>query len=138
VVNEAEQGRAASVLPGQAEEVQAGNPGDAALVGHFAVVGHAWYVDPGVVGAVAGRPDDHADVQVSAVGELDGALVRAVHGGPEPDSGRLKPSAAAADDELPARHPPPRPGLGGRQSAGRHCSCQPADTSISGEPTERC
>jgi hypothetical protein len=41
VVDEAEQGRPAGVLPGQTEEVQAGDVGGAALMGHFAVVSHA-------------------------------------------------------------------------------------------------
>jgi hypothetical protein len=76
VVDEAEQGRPAGVLPGQAQEVQAGHPGDAAPVINMAFTDHAGDVDPGVVRAVAGRPDDHPNVlQEAVVGEADRAAL---------------------------------------------------------------
>jgi hypothetical protein len=56
VVDEAEQGRASGVLPGQAHEVQARDIGDAAAVDDLPVTCHARDVDPGVVRAVAGSP----------------------------------------------------------------------------------
>ena len=85
LVDETEQGRAAAVLPGQAEEVQAGDIGDAAPVDHLPLADHAGNADPGVIGTVAGRPDHHAGVQGGAVGEADGVPVRAGHCWPEPD-----------------------------------------------------
>src|SRR5690348_17257622 len=94
VVDESQQGRAASVLPGQAEEVQAGNFGDAALVGHLAVACHFGYENPGIVGAVTGGTDHHADIQRAAVGEPDGGPVGAGQPGPEPDA--LSPERASA------------------------------------------
>src|SRR6266516_3489354 len=109
VADESQQSRSAGVLPGQAEEVQAGYAGDAALVGYLTVPGHSRYLDPGVVGPVAGGPDHHTGVQCAAVGEVGGARAGAGEPGPEPDARRLKPAAAAADDKLPARHPPAQP-----------------------------
>src|SRR5437588_9049428 len=41
IVDEAEQGRTAGVLPGQAHEVQAGDIGDPAPVDYLPVAGHA-------------------------------------------------------------------------------------------------
>ena len=79
-VDEAEQGRAAAALPGQAEEVQAGDIGDAAPVDYVPVTDYAGDVYPGVVRAVTGGPDHDAGVQAAAVGEPDGA-VRAGHCG---------------------------------------------------------
>src|SRR5437764_11081341 len=99
-MDEAEQGRAAGVLPGQAEEVQAGELGDAAPVGYLPIADHAGNADPGVVRTVAGCPDGNASVQRAAVGEADGPSVGAGHAGPEPDPGGLQSAAAAADDEV--------------------------------------
>src|SRR5437764_1876763 len=100
MVDEAEQGRATAVLPGQAEEVQARDIGDAAPVECVPVTGYAGDVNPGVVRAVTGRPDRDAWVQAGAVGEPDGAPVRGGHCGPEPDPGPAEPAAAAADDDI--------------------------------------
>src|SRR5262249_26074552 len=113
VVDEAEQGRTTGVLPRQAHEIKTGNVGDPAPVDYRPVVAHAGDGDPGVVGAVAGRPDHHVHAQAGAVGEPDGAPVRGGHPWPEPDSSGLEPAAAAADDEIPARHPAAQPGVGG-------------------------
>src|SRR5262249_13841757 len=106
VVDEAEQGRAACVLPRQSQEVQAGNVSDAAPVDYLPVADHAGNADPGVVGTVAGRPDDDAGIQAAAVGEADSTAVRAGDPRPEPDPSCAEPAAAAADDEVAARHPP--------------------------------
>src|SRR3954467_4438038 len=65
----AQQRRAARVLPGEAEEVQAGDVGDTAAVAQAAVLVGDVEIDPGVVGPVAGRPDDGVDVELRAVGE---------------------------------------------------------------------
>ena len=86
-VDEAEQGRAAAALPGQAEEVQAGDIGDAAPVDYQPVTDYAGDVYPGVVRAVTGGPDHDAGVQAAAVGEPDGVSFRAGHCGPESDPG---------------------------------------------------
>ena len=72
VLDPAEQGRPPGVLPGQAEEVQAGDIGDAAQVDYAPVTDDAG-VYPGVVRAVTGGPDHDAGVQAAAVGEPDGA-----------------------------------------------------------------
>src|SRR6476659_7653158 len=113
-VDESEQGRAAAVLPGQAEEVQAGDIGDAAAVDQVPVTGYAGDAYPGVVRAVTGGPHHDADVQAAAVGEPDGAPFRAGHRGPEPDPGRPEPAAAAADDDIgPPPQPASQPGPGG-------------------------
>src|SRR5262249_58163210 len=98
--DEATQGGAAGVLPRQPKEVPAGDLSDAAPVGHRPIAGHAGNVDPGVVGAVACRPDDIAGVQAAAVGETDDAPVCASHRWPEPDSRRLQPAAAASDAQV--------------------------------------
>src|SRR4029450_8502380 len=72
LVDEAEQGRAARVLPGQSQEVQARDLGDTAAVYHPPVLNCLWDVDPAVVGTVAGRPDHHPDAMSrAAVGEAD-------------------------------------------------------------------
>ena len=70
---------------GQAEEVQAGDIGDAAPVDYVPVTDYAGDVYPGVVRAVTGRPDHDAGVQAGAVDEPDGAPFRVGHCGPEPD-----------------------------------------------------
>ena len=85
VVNETEQRRATGVLPRQSEEVQPGDPGDAALVNHLAVADHARDADPGVVGAEAGSPDDDAGLQRGSVPETGGAPVCTGQPRPEPD-----------------------------------------------------
>jgi hypothetical protein len=61
LVDEAEQGRAARVLPGQPQKVKGWDLGDTASVYYPPVPKRCWDVDPGVVGAVAGRPHHHAD-----------------------------------------------------------------------------
>src|SRR5690606_19700770 len=102
VVDEAEQRRAAGVLPGQAEEVQAGDVGDATPVDHPAVAYHAGDVDPGVVGAVTGRPDDRAHLEVAVVDEVDDVPVRAGQPWSQAYAGRAQPAAAAPDDDVAA------------------------------------
>src|SRR5690349_10709834 len=113
VVDEAEQGRASGVLPWQAQEIQAGDIGDAAAVDYVPVTDYAGDMDPGVVRAVTGRPDHGAGVQAAAVGEPDGTPFRVGHRGPEPDPGRLEPAAAANDEIGPGSQPAAHPGLGG-------------------------
>ncbi len=69
------QRRAAGVLPGQAEEVEPGDVGDAAAVAQAPVGVEDRRLDPGVVGPVAGRPDDGVDLELAAVREADRAPV---------------------------------------------------------------
>ena len=57
------------MLPRQAEEVEAGRLRHAALVHDAAVLVEHRDVDPRVVDAEAGCPDDGADVELGAVGE---------------------------------------------------------------------
>src|SRR3954453_5348512 len=83
VGDEAEQCRAAGVLPGQAEEVQPGYVGDPAPVHHAAVRCHAGDGDPGLVGPVAGGPDDDRDVEAAAVGESGGVPLGVDQAAPE-------------------------------------------------------
>src|SRR5215204_4930592 len=94
VLDEAEQRRAAGVLPRQAEEVQAGHVGDAAPVDHAAAGDHAGDVDPGVVGPEARGPDDRADLKGAAVGVPGRAPLAVLQPGPEPDPGPLQPAPA--------------------------------------------
>src|SRR6187200_2667659 len=54
---------AAGVLPGEAEEVKAGDVRDAAAVDEFAVRARNGQVDPGVVERVTRRPDDCGDIE---------------------------------------------------------------------------
>src|SRR6185436_11162046 len=63
VLHPADQRGAAGVLPGEAEEVEAGDLRDAAAVDELAVGARDGQVDPGLVERVAGRPDDGGDVE---------------------------------------------------------------------------
>src|SRR4029453_5946388 len=108
--DEAEQGRAAGVLPGQAQEVQAGDLGHAASVYHSPVLDRCWDVDPGVVGRVAGRPDYAPDgIQCAAVGEADRSAVSLDESRPEPYADPAEPPLVGAGDELPPTGSPRRP-----------------------------
>ena len=100
VADEAQQGRAAGVLPWQAEEVQPWHVGDATAVQDPAVAQHAGDVDPGVVGPIAGRPDHDGDVPAAAVGEPRRAAGGRDQPRPEPDPRPLQVPTAAADEEL--------------------------------------
>ena len=75
VVDQAEQRRAACVLPGEAEEVEARHVADAAAVAQTTVVLGDRQLDPGVVGPVARGPDHRVDVELAAVGEADRAAL---------------------------------------------------------------
>ena len=57
------------MLPGEAEEVEAGNARDAAAMLDATVGVEDGQLDPRVVGAVAGRPDDAVGLDLAAVGE---------------------------------------------------------------------
>src|SRR5919106_1335459 len=73
VLDPADQGRPAGVLPGEAEEVEARHLGYTPAVLHAAVrADHRW-LDPRVVGAIARRPDHGVDVEFAAVSEADRA-----------------------------------------------------------------
>src|SRR5690348_7725134 len=91
VADEAEQGRASGVLPWQAEEVQAGDIGDAAAVDNVPVTGYARDVDPGVVRAVTGRPDHGAGVQAAADDEIGPGSQSAAHPGLGGDPHQAEP-----------------------------------------------
>ena len=65
VLDPAHQRRAAGVLPGQAEEVEAGDVGDAAAMAQAPVLVEDGQLDPRVVGAEAGRPDDGVDLELA-------------------------------------------------------------------------
>ena len=55
------------MLPGEAEEAEAGDIGDAAAVTQAPLLVEDRQLDPGVVGAVARRPDDGVDLELAAV-----------------------------------------------------------------------
>jgi len=63
------------VLPGEAEEVEAGHVGDAATVAQAAALVEDRQLDPRVVRSVTGRPDDGVDLAVAAVLEAHPATV---------------------------------------------------------------
>src|SRR5439155_6987679 len=67
VLHPADQRGAASVLPGEAQDVEPRDIGDAAAVTQAAVLVEDRQLDPGVVGAVPGRPDHGLDFDVAAV-----------------------------------------------------------------------
>src|SRR3954453_21432622 len=69
VLDEAEQGRAPGVLPGQADEVQAGRFGDAALVHDRALGIEYRHVDPGVIEPEPGGPDYALNVELAVLAE---------------------------------------------------------------------
>src|ERR671925_1837706 len=71
VLDPTEQGRPARVLPGEAEEVQAGDVGDTAPVAQPVIGITQVEVDPVVVGPVSRRPDHPVDRELTAVGEAD-------------------------------------------------------------------
>jgi hypothetical protein len=56
------------VLPGETEDVEAAHVGDPAPVKQLSVVVGNGKLDPGVVEAVARRPDDRVDVKRALVG----------------------------------------------------------------------
>src|SRR3954469_16758433 len=101
VPNPADERRAARVLPGKAEEIEAGNVGDPPAVDQLAVAICDRKVDPGVVEAVPGRPDGRGDVERRAVLEdhrsPGGAYGAAWHG----RSGALGCARARADECVP-------------------------------------
>src|SRR5215203_3573834 len=67
VLHPADEGGAARVLPGKAEEIEAGNVRDPATVDELAAVIRDRKVDPGVVEPVASRPDGCGHVEGRAV-----------------------------------------------------------------------
>src|SRR6185503_20084754 len=99
---------AARVLPGQAEEVEAGDVRDAAPVDEFAVGARDGQVDPGVVERVTRRPDDGGDVECRAVLEDDRPPGRANGPRLHPDAGTLGGARARADEDVTGAQPPPK------------------------------
>src|ERR671930_965389 len=69
IFHPADQRGPARVLPGKAEEVEARTVRDTAAVPQATTGIDDGQVDPRVVGAVAGRPDDRGDVELAAVVE---------------------------------------------------------------------
>jgi hypothetical protein len=103
-VDEGEQGRAAGVLPGQSQEVQAGisvTP-RRCITRPFSTAFGMW--DPGVLGTVAGRPDHHPDaLSRAAVSEPDCLFISLNQSRPEPYADLAEPPLVGPDDELPGR-----------------------------------
>jgi hypothetical protein len=78
----------------------------------MAFTDHAGDVDPGIVGAISGRPDHNPNIlQEAVVGEADRAALGVHQPRPEPHPRPLQPPAVAPNDELPAAHPPAEPGI---------------------------
>src|ERR1043166_8331042 len=73
VLDPAEEGRAARVLPREAEEVKARYVGHAAPMTNATVRIRNRKLDPGVIRAVPGRPNHRVDLELAAVGKADGA-----------------------------------------------------------------
>src|SRR5918995_2574277 len=73
VLDPADEGRAARVLPRETEEVEARNLGHASSVARLPALIEHRKPDPRVVGAVSGRPDHAVDVELTAIGEADSA-----------------------------------------------------------------
>src|SRR5919109_3192319 len=96
ILDPADESRPARVLPGEAEEVEAGNVGHASAVTNAPVLIAHRRLDPRVVGAVARRPDHGVDVEVAAVGEADRASARG-------DDARLQVDAVAPPELARAR-----------------------------------
>src|SRR3954452_15452518 len=105
VLHPADERGAARVLPGKAEEIEAGNVGDPPAVDQLAVAICDRKVDPRVVEAVPGRPDDRGDIDRRAVLEdhrsPGGAYGAAVHG----HAGALCRARARADECVPRAQP---------------------------------
>src|SRR6266511_4544503 len=99
-VDEPEKRGAPGMLPGQAEEVQAGDIGDASTVDNVAVVHHSWDLDPRIVGSETGRPDHYADIQGAAVGESDRAPVCVDQTGTEADARPPQLAPIGPDDQV--------------------------------------
>src|SRR4051812_36003937 len=95
VFDEADQRRAARVLPGLAEEVKARNLRDPAVVTQTAIFVEDRQLDPRVIGAVAGRPDDGVDLELAAVVEARSAGGRVEGPGVGVDPRKLGAVAAA-------------------------------------------
>ena len=83
------------MLPGEAEEVEAGNVADAAAMAQATVGAVDRQLDPGVVGPVARRPDHRVDLELAAVGEADRAPVGADRARPHRDAVALQHRAGS-------------------------------------------
>src|SRR5215211_7928423 len=75
IFHPADQGGSPRVLPGEAEEIEPGDVGDAASVAQAAIVIDDGQVDPRVVSAVTGRPDDGVDLELATVIEAQRVAV---------------------------------------------------------------
>src|SRR5215204_4792052 len=72
VLHPADQRRAASPLPGEAEKVETWNLGHSATVSQSSVRVNDGKVDPGEVGAIARRPDDGVHLELAFILEAHG------------------------------------------------------------------
>src|SRR5215213_8480157 len=101
---------AAGVLPRQPNEVETRDLGDTAAVAETPVFTQDGKIDPRVVRAVPGRPEDGVDLELAFVLKPDGAVVRV-------DDTRFQLDAVAAlerararpDQHLARAQPPPQP-----------------------------
>src|SRR3954453_3668593 len=105
VFHPADERGAARVLPGKAEEVEAGNVGDPPAVDQLAVAICDRKVDPGVVEPVTGRPDGRGDIEGRAVLE-DHRSPGSAYGAPvHGHSGAFGRARAGADECVPRAQP---------------------------------
>src|SRR5215212_1800776 len=112
VLDEAEQRRASGVLPGQADEVEPGRFGHAALVHDRALSIEYRHVDPGVVEAEASGPNHRADVQLGVVAELHRRAGGVKGPSVELDTVATQAARAGADQRVfVGLHPPADPGV---------------------------
>src|SRR5205807_5022717 len=111
VLDPAEKGRAARLLPGETEEVEARHVGNASPVTDTAVRIRDRKLDPGVLRAVSGRPDDGVDVELAAVGEADRAAGRGDRPRLQFDAVALQPARARPDQRVAVAQPAPEPRL---------------------------
>src|SRR5918992_2857100 len=111
VLDPADEGRAARVLPGKAEEVEAGNVGHTPAVPDAAIGSEDRCRDPGVIGAVAGRPDHGVDFELAAVGEADRATLGADDPRLQADPVATKLARARTDQRVALACPSADPGI---------------------------
>ena len=113
VFDPAEQRGASGVLPGHAEEVEAGRGCHAARVDDCSVVAEDGGIDVGVVDAEPRRPDHGPGVERRSVGERD----RRSGGGSRPrshvDTAPADRPGAGADERVTATEPAADPGVDG-------------------------
>ena len=112
VLDPAEQGRPARVLPREAEEVEPGDVGHASTVLDPARRVEHLRLEPGVVEPVARRPDHRVDVEHASVREADRAAARADDARPELDPvAALELPRLRPDQRVAALRPAPDPAV---------------------------